>query len=563
MKQSAPVKYILVVCNLLLLLLLWWITAEFSPAEITGLLQKKSYLFLSTSFLFFIFAILLNIAILQRSWQNMPDGVRLAIVLIIMGGVFLTAFTAPATHRIYYDEDIYQGIAQNMAYLQKTQMCNEGGHEYGVFECYRGEYNKQPNGYTYLLATAFQLFGTSEQVAFILNNVFLGLSLLATFMIGSRCFGGYIPGLLAALILAMVPENILWHNTTASEPAAALFAALVVLAALNALAEKSDESLFLLVTVSAYNLHVRPESGLILVVVVLLFAISWRELFTEMRFYLFGLFFTLLSIPAFLHVWVVRNNPWGSSKGPFALDYFIGNFPVNFWFYFENTKFPVLFTMLALLGVLHKLFWRQRLVIWIWLLAFWGIFLFFYAGRYTYGADVRYSLLSYIPLALLAGWGGYVVADYFGRHSGRGLWTATIAVALMSVMAFVPFLPYVRAVGQEAWAARADHGFAQKLAAELPERAIVLTQNPGMFHVWGFNASQASIAVNQPDYARQKFFDEYRGGVYFHYNFWCNVADQVQKNFCRQLLLKFPNELVKEYQEHNYRYALYRLLPIK
>ena len=38
-------------------------------------------------------------------------------------------------------------------------------------------------------------------------------------------------------------------------------------------------------------------------------------------------------------------------------------------------------------------------------LLFFGIALLFYAGSYDYGADVRYSLATYPPLAILGGLG--------------------------------------------------------------------------------------------------------------------------------------------------------------
>ena len=59
----------------------------------------------------------------------------------------LTTFVAPRTNRIYYDEHIYQGIGQNLSDLRLAQMCNDGNVEYGVLQCWRGEYNKEPYGY--------------------------------------------------------------------------------------------------------------------------------------------------------------------------------------------------------------------------------------------------------------------------------------------------------------------------------------------------------------------------------------------------------------------------------
>ena len=59
----------------------------------------------------------------------------------------LTLFVAPRTNRIFYDEQIYQGIGQNLADLRLAQMCNDGSVEYGRLQCASGEYNKQPYAY--------------------------------------------------------------------------------------------------------------------------------------------------------------------------------------------------------------------------------------------------------------------------------------------------------------------------------------------------------------------------------------------------------------------------------
>jgi hypothetical protein len=51
----------------------------------------------------------------------------------------------------------------------------------------------------------------------------------------------------------------------------------------------------------------------------------------------------------------------------------------------------------------------------------------------------------------------------------------------------------------------------------------------------------------------------YAGGVYLHWNFWCNVPDPLQQSFCIQALDGHPAELVTEYREREQRFALYRL----
>ena len=70
--------------------------------------------------------------------------------MAVAGGswrVALTLFVAPRTNRIFYDEQIYQSIGQNLADLKLAQMCNDGSVEYGRLQCASGEYNKQPYAY--------------------------------------------------------------------------------------------------------------------------------------------------------------------------------------------------------------------------------------------------------------------------------------------------------------------------------------------------------------------------------------------------------------------------------
>jgi hypothetical protein len=79
-----------------------------------------------------------------------------------------------------------------------------------------------------------------------------------------------------------------------------------------------------------------------------------------------------------------------------------------------------------------------------------------------------------------------------------------------------------------------------------------------MFHMWGVNAGQMSRVVANPGYLRL-LESRYAGGVYVHWNFWCNVDDPVQAEFCRAAIALRPVEIVREYRERDERYALYRM----
>ena len=117
-------------------------------------------------------------------------------------------------------------------------------------------------------------------------------------------------------------------------------------------------------------------------------------------------------------------------------------------------------------------------------------------------------------------------------------------------------------MGEEAWAARADVEFAREVSRQLPSNALVLTHNPGMFHVWGANAAQLSIAVNDSRYVPDTALQRHSGGVYVHWNFWCNVDDPLQRAFCSRVLAAYPASVFHERRTRNYRFAFYRIGPL-
>jgi len=80
-----------------------------------------------------------------------------------------------------------------------------------------------------------------------------------------------------------------------------------------------------------------------------------------------------------------------------------------------------------------------------------------------------------------------------------------------------------------------------------------------MFHLWGVNAGQMSlVATNQRD-LRFLALRYGGGGVYLHWNFWCNVDDPLQRGFCQRALDAAPWEMIREYRERDQVFALYRL----
>jgi dolichyl-phosphate-mannose-protein mannosyltransferase len=472
----------------------------------------------------------------------------------------LAAGVAPRTSRIYYDEQIYQSIGQNLSDLHLAQMCNDGTVEYGRLQCVRSEYNKEPYGYPYLLSVAFRLTGVHESVAFLVNPLIGALAIWVIYLIAFLLTERLAAAEYAAMVAALIPDQIRWAHTTSAEPSAAFMCAGAVLTALAFVRLRSTPALLWMIAASAFAIQFRPECILVLPIVGIIIATFARDELLRPRLWWAVLAGLLLSSIHVGHLLAVRGDAWGTTGARLSTSFLRGNLRTNGWFYLGDPRFPIVYSLLALIAVAT---WKPRRAILIPILyfgLFGGIFLFFYAGSYNYGADDRYSLMTYAPIAVLAGAGLSRVADTVARQfTWRARSNVRLALGLALVVQFLWYVPFVRAVGEEAWGARADVAFARDAARDLPANSLVLTHNPNMFHVWGRNAAQLSFASTEPYYGGHALAGRYAGGVFLHWNFWCNVPDPQQHGFCAKVLDSLPHTLVREYRERNYRFAMYRL----
>lgn len=539
-----------------------------------------SPLTLEINFFLILIGFLLNVKLFQTVVRRISRRTWILVMMMTLGGILLTTFVAPRTHRILYDEDTYLNIGQNIAYMKRAAMCNEGRYLYGEYQCYQLEYNKEPNGWSYLISLLFRISNPSHLAGFLLNNLLRGGSILVVFFIGFFLFKDEKVGLFGALMFALIPEGIRWSNTVAVEPGAAFFAGLALLSVIVFVRNPETRFLFLAAVLLPFAFQFRPETGMIVLpAALLLLFLSPAEL-RKKRLYAALLLVLALSIPHFIHLYAVRGEGWGVPAGTskFALEHFTTNFGVNFLFYFKNRRFPILFTLFFVAGIglpllqsrhhehnvtVHDastaacaFFWKEKLVVLVWFLAFWGIFLFFYAGSYNYGADVRFSLMSYLPLSILAGFGAAAFSKWCMKKF-RLQWIS-YGLVLLIFFCFIDFLPYIRAVGQEAWDSRADHDYAELMAQHLPPHSLILTHNPNMFLLWGKNAAQASLATHDNRHLRN-LFQHFYGGIYFHYNYWCTVQDEMQRTFCDNILQKFNSTEIVSFQEQNKTFRLYKI----
>ncbi len=559
MKEKGKYKTKLVIifsCILWLAILYLWIT-HYENWQLKEQLKFISPLFLAINFFLILFLAILNYKSIKELFTNLPRHIRIIVIVIAVLGALMSGLIPARTHRIYYDETIYQHIGQNIAYLNKAQMCNYGDIDYDEFYCHQSEYNKEPNGYPFLLSIAYRLFGCHESVSYIMNNLIYGLSLLTIFFIASILFESHIAGIYASLIFCFIPVNLIWSNNTSAELCSSCFAGLALLTMLLFI-KKSKVLLFVLaIAMLAFAIQFRPESPMIIFIVFLSLLLFKKDILKDEKYFLYTIISLVLVLPVAVHFYAMSGEAWGATtSSKLALKYFSHNIKTNGLFYLDNVKFPLLFSILFFIGIFFPKKWKEKSVIFLWFFLFWGIFVIFYAGSYEYGADVRFSLVSYMPLALLAGFGLKHMEDITSKLT-KPFYLRTLIVLIL-IITLLNFLPYVRAVGQEAWGARADYDYAKEMDELLPVDSLIVSHNPNMFFLWGKNAAQASMATYDKPLL-DSLFNRYTGGIYFHYSFWCNVPDKVQNEFCENIICNYKTTLIKEYKEKYYRYALYKI----
>ena len=537
------------------------IALTYQPLELRHLLARWTVLALELAFVVSLIGVILNWVSLREEWRTISRLTKRLLAVLFGISFLLVCFVAPRTNRIYFDEHIYQNIAQGIAWKGEAYMCNEGNAEFGEYQPFATEYNKQPIGHAYYLAIFFRLFGIGESSAHAANNFAYLLTIGATFALALFLFQSEVVALLSALFVALTPMVIIWSNTTAAEPSTIAFSTLALASSALFIRRRETSLLWLAIPLAGLAVSFRAESMLLLAPLLLIVLILRPSEILQPRFSWAGAALLFFVLPSFLHLYAVRSEPWGSSGERFSFAIFFKNIQVNGPFYFLDERFPLLFTIFAFIGaVTIGKRWRECIPVLVWFLYSFGIFLFFYAGSYNYGADVRFSLISAPALAILSGLGAAkLFHSRFGERLGR-----PVAASLILALIFgwwMRFLPLIRAVGLEAFHARYDVEYARELSKLVPPDSIVLTHNPSMWLLIGKNAAQTSTAMYNQTHVDKDFFARYKGGVFFHWNFWCNVSDPGQTQFCEKVMRDYPLELVQEYEMSDYRYALYRMSP--
>ena len=492
---------------------------------------------------------------LKTEWAKISLRNRRLLLLITLLAVLLRLLLPPAGHRLYFDEDIYLNIGQNIANTGQALLTNCGETRYGVYHHYEGIFNKQPNSLPFMAALVFAVFGCKENLIFLLMQILGGLTVLPLFGLAMKLFSEE-EGLWAAFLFALIPVHIIWSATASTETAFVFFAALSLYLLMLALSAESLPLWLLFVCSIAFTVQFRTEGLLILIPAGLMILFSKVRIKTWWAI-LMGLALAFLLFPILLHLNFVKDMDWGAPGGQkFSLDYFTVNWRNNLPFFWENRYFPAFCSVFMLLGIAGCLF-RRKLWTAVWLLIWAGLFfapyLFFYAGDYKGGVSVRYALPHLAPDMILAGSGVVLLLKWLRERIKS--FDPAIPLASALLLLFLFHVPLIKAVTQESWVARADHKYITEFCRNLPDNCFILTHSPSLVLVEGKGALQTWILKDNLRF--QQMFESRKSQVFLYEDYWSDVYPQSQD--VKIIKDNFELKLEKANRENGRTFNIYRL----
>ncbi|MFH0861374.1 MAG: glycosyltransferase family 39 protein [Candidatus Altiarchaeota archaeon] len=452
-------------------------------------------LFVTLSGIIALFVI--NFDAIRRQFQPISRSTWTFLIIILLVGAYLRVFVAPHTHRIFFDEDIYMDVGNSIASEGRALLCNYGTPE----KCVEGILNKEPNGYPVLVAALYLIFGRDEQSVFIFETL-LGIATIAVvFLTAYLVFERDDTALYTALLFALMPSHIIWSTSVGAE-LISIFFILVTLLAFLIFFRAPTLRMQLLATLSAvYAIQVRPENGLLLGVMAVMFLVFDKKLTDRLKspsFYIPWFVLALLITPHLIHLaYAARTDTWGASEGKLGLKYIDYNLPINTRFWYDNNMHPAFFTLLAIAGLVLLAVYDTRKFTFLltWFLAYHILYIVFYSGSFTSGGiGTRFALIVSTPALFFGGYCISKVSDFAKEGYRRAITAVLVTLILIS---FYPLIGFIKSPDMQAQYAREKHDFVLSHIDEIDPSCYTLTHNPNIFLINGRSALQTWFGQNR------------------------------------------------------------------
>ncbi len=409
----------------------------------------------------------------------------IALFVIVLFFVTFSLFFLKNTELIFFDEQIYQSIALNIINHGNALTCMFGtGY---LHSCHVNGIGFDPNGWPFLIAIAFTFFGIGTATAHNLEIFFGASSIISVFLLSSLLTDKKEIPILSALIFTLIPEIFIWSKTLANPNVPFMFFATMSIFFFVLFARtRTKNTLALSLFSIVLAIYLRVEAFLLIPIFVIVFFTfsengvketlknrikSLKQKNTLSQTIPLLMIFLLLILPEVLVV--ISTTPelftnassfLSHNMGLFSLSYLPKTGYQNILFLFGGiAEYPIFFlpeiTVFAILGAIALALRKEKRiknnigVLLLLLSLFLGYFIFYgiyFSGSALLGGSVRFLLVLYPALAILAAFGLYGLSEMPAsllrkRHRrSKQLKSVKNAICIILIILFfiVPFVYY-------------------------------------------------------------------------------------------------------------------------
>jgi hypothetical protein len=457
--------------------------------------------------------------LLTALWHERRKLEWLALVPAVAGLLASFVFLEPV-HRLFFDEDIYISIAQNLTRAPVAQITLLGSPR----EVQVSSYYKEPSGWPVLLSLVFLITGRSETVAFVMGRVFFAIAIAAVYQLARAVLETRRQALAAAILFGAAPACFWFSPSAGTDIPAALAAALGIWGVLSGNG-----------MLAAAGFALAAQMRLELIILVPMVWLSGR---VSLKWKLVAMGLVSAEI---VHLgWVISIAPVLAKaekvSSAFSLEYVWGNLVTNLSHVLNPMIFPAAVTVFGIAGMVRSL--RRAPAPLIQALALFGLYLLFYAGSFT--INPRYTIQFLVPLAVMA-----------ASISKRPI---VIAALLISTA-----IPYIQALELPTYvqALAADHRISVEFASHLQPGDLVVSTEPEMFLNYDRRAMNAVFASEHKERLEQEL---QRGRVVYHSGVRTNRPDSEEWSADQWVKSNFELHLIDSRQIRGLRIAFYEML---
>lgn len=366
-----------------------------------------------------------------------------AIILVLLFVSIELVFVKP-TQQLFFDDSIYQGMAQDLLHMGQAWMCSYGTPT----KCFIGEIFHEPIGTSFNLAIAFAIFGVSSNAAYGTGFFLAAVSVIFVFFVALLMSKKFIVAAFAELFMALSPALLIWAEPTTSDMPMLAYSLIAIFFMLIFVRKRNYGTFALALLSLALLSYMKVDAVVYLVLIPVMYVVlsddnilsSLKNNFMRLRkglldtklLVIFMIFIIAIGPEigfayneltsgsfgysgAYVQQTCLANLPAIIASRPIDLQNFEANLCSNVAFWTNayadiDIIQPLAFTVFAAIGVAFMLGYkkfRELLTIALWFFAFFLLYTSFYAGGVLYGVDWRFMLSLVAQTSILGGFGAY------------------------------------------------------------------------------------------------------------------------------------------------------------